>query len=366
LKPQRMAGIYKLPHQTNCSILLTAAMGASDFGQGYHECLACMEGCTSDNMQPAILGSWAFSPPLAVSNAYDMITMIEFLSVHQMAPFSLNGIWYKMRFEISRNSGKPWFVEAGPQVRGGVGPGEALQGKHVALFSDTELPSPDGQLVKGRWLALPSTRRPGDIGSCKRTCVGCEDFPQLAASGLSTGVLCSIDVGMDNNMGFVYRIHKSKDDQRVNYDGSEYMGTEWQINIHDTTTGGFYVLARVILEGNAAHNGIRNFASTHQHLGCSPCDAYYQATRVTGPFVLQPKNQHNHLSMKYDLQKSVGQNCAMHRVAGLGGYTVLYESGPTVWPQHVGRDEEKGVYQCNSKGQGQGNRTWRTGIKFIE
>merc|ERR1719356_783114 len=283
--------------------------------------------------------------------------MVEFMSIQQIAPFALNGLWHQMSVEISRGRSSPWFVEMGPQLRGGVAPGDALQGKHVAMISDTELPSPDGTLVKGRWLAMPSKRRPGDIGECKRACVGCDDYPQLSASGLSTGTLCSIDVGMDNGMGFVYRIHKTKDEQSVNFDGATYMGSEWQINIHDTTTGGFYVLARVILEGNAAHNGIRNFAATHQHLGCAPCDAYYQATRVTGPFILQPKNVHAHLYADYQLQQKVGTQCAMHRVSGLGGYSILYESGPTVWPAKTVRDKKQLIYQCDKSDL---NPSWKS------
>lgn len=340
---QTMAGLYKLPKQPKCSVLMDVNGGNSDHGSGFHECAACEEGCTNANRQAPIHSEWTFLPSLITEAAYDVAMMIEYPSVHQLAPFSANGVFYRMKFEIGRPSGNGYVGCMGPQVRGGVTLGDALNGRHHFEVRDTQMPSPDGVLVRGRWLALPGRRRPGDIGLCKRACLGCDQYPHLLSSGLASGTVCGVDVGVMNSQAFVYRFFQSVPEAEVEFDGAIYRGTEWEVNVRDTSTGAFYTLGRVVLEGHSKNIGMVGFAASHEHLGCAPCDAYYQAARVTGPFILVPQGVHRISRCDVDIKAT--PECGLSRVVGLGGLSLLYESGPGVWPASTNHST---VFKCNT------------------
>eukprot|EP00929_Paragymnodinium_shiwhaense_P012903 TRINITY_DN120780_c0_g1_i1.p1 TRINITY_DN120780_c0_g1~~TRINITY_DN120780_c0_g1_i1.p1 ORF type:complete len:585 (-),score=119.76 TRINITY_DN120780_c0_g1_i1:23-1777(-) len=341
-----MAGPYRLPQQPSCISLLGASSGSSDHGREKHKCAACEEACTYRTKQAPLHTSFNFHPKLESQNAMDMIMFVELSSISQLAPFSMNGIQYKMNFNIMRAPDSNAFRGVvGPVVRGGAADGESLAGQHYLEVKDTQLPSPDGMLVRGRWLALPGARKSGDLGSCVRACVGCDNYPQLRSSGLTTGVACKLDVGVDDGHGFVYRIRQSKAAAQVQFEGVQYDGAEWEVTVRDTVTEAYYVLGRVLLEGASEDVGIATFTATHEHLGCAPCDAYFQAVRVNGPYVLQPSRQHIMRSCEITAGAESGALCKLHRAVSLGGLTVLYESGPSVWPKApmTGR----AIYKCS-------------------
>jgi len=357
---QLMAGRDRLPWQpNNCTYFIDADAGDSDHGSQPHPlCEACRVPCTAGNGQAPIKTRWNFLPKLDVKPAFDIVMMVEFPNVQQLAPFSENGIFHKMQFEVSRMRGPGFGGYMGPQVHGGVGPGEALPGLHTFIVRDTRLPSPDGLLVRDRWLAVPGTKNPGDIGTCRRTCVDCEKHPEIMASGLDTGVMCTVDVGIMDGQAFVYQLRQSKGAQTVLHadrataspESLEYKGSEWVVTVRDTSTGAYYEVGRVVLEGTSADDGIKGFSAEHAHIGCSPCDAYFQAARVTGPFILSP-GMHQittcHSGPAWESAEHARYSrCDLHRVVGLGGYTLLYESGPGVWPASTKKDMAK-VYACN-------------------
>jgi len=339
--------VMRLPPQPTCSLHITPDMGESLYGNDEAlPCRACQEGCTDRNMQVPLETDWSFFPSMHDNNAFDLVAMIEFIRIEQLKPYSLNGVRYELNFALLQPAGggegcKPgdeggiatWRGHVGPQVAGGVPHISALNGRHRLEIRDTAWPNPDGSYVRGRWLVFPSSRSDGVVGNCRRECIGCDTYPQLLASGLSTGIACTIDLGIKNEMAFVYRVRLSKDRAEVWYDGNTYMGSEWQVDVHDTTNGEYYILARVVLEGTSSKIGISSVYGTYRHLGCSPCDAYYAAVRVTGPFVLRPKKIMTIEEAEFvplEPPKSNGSYCKRHRVSGLGGYSLLYESGPGV------------------------------------
>jgi hypothetical protein len=303
-------------------------------------------------MQSPTITKWTFNPSLDQegTGAFDMAMMVQLLNVHQLAPFSLNGIYHKMTFKLGLPGvgGAAFVGSMGPQVHGGSNPGDTLPGRHFFEIQDTALPSaPGARIAEGRWLALPSTKRPGDIGTCKRACVGCAANPELMTAGSSSGVDCGLSVAVQDGSAFVYRIHKSSDEETTEYDGVIYAGPEWVINVRDMNTGSVYTIGRFITEGFGPQHGIVDFSSSHEHLGCAPCDAYYQATRVTGPFVLRPAGVHyiQTAETAHPRETDTKDTCRMQRAVGLGGLGLLYESGPTVQAAERGSAPST-VYSC--------------------
>eukprot|EP00929_Paragymnodinium_shiwhaense_P001926 TRINITY_DN10212_c1_g1_i2.p1 TRINITY_DN10212_c1_g1~~TRINITY_DN10212_c1_g1_i2.p1 ORF type:complete len:458 (+),score=70.32 TRINITY_DN10212_c1_g1_i2:474-1847(+) len=341
-EPIAAVGSYALPGQPNCSLLASEGSGRSDHGLRDHACRACGEGCGMLNRQVPVKTSWRFKPPLSVLPALDLYTVLEFPSVDSLAPLPTNGLSHRWHFTIGRPDGPGFAGSMGPQVRGGVGKGEALFGEHGFEIKDTVPPAPDGSLVRGRWLALPGERRSGDIGSCSRKCVGCEDYPQLEGARLATGLVCKIDIAIGSGSSFVYRLRQSSESVPVLHDGDTYYGAQWDVNIHDASSGAFFVLGRVVLEGTSKANGVISFSSRHEPLGCLPCDAAFQAVRTAGPFIMVPKDVHSIKKCDVQLERTGGQGCAMQRVVGLGGLTLLYESGPGVSHDELA-DSSEGV-----------------------
>lgn len=332
-----VAGPYKLPHQPECTALARAFDGSSDHGMRKHKCAACEEPCSFRTKQAPIHTNWNFEPKLEELNIFDVAMYVEMSSVSQIAPFSMNGIHYKMNFEIQRTPKSQAFKGfVGPLARGGVAAEDSLYGQHYLQVKDTQLPSPDGMLVRGRWLALPGERVSGDIGSCVRSCVECDNYPQLRSSGLTTGVVCTVDVGIVDESSFVYRLRQSKPETSMAFQGSKYDGSEWEVTVRDVSTDAYYVVGRFFLEGASSTSGISSFMATHEHLGCAPCDAYFQSVRTAGPFVLNPKKQHFLKDAAVSAPATAqgeGGLCKLHRVVSLRGLTLLYQSGPAVWPK---------------------------------
>eukprot|EP00928_Gymnodinium_smaydae_P033808 TRINITY_DN24112_c0_g2_i2.p1 TRINITY_DN24112_c0_g2~~TRINITY_DN24112_c0_g2_i2.p1 ORF type:complete len:594 (+),score=159.31 TRINITY_DN24112_c0_g2_i2:178-1959(+) len=340
-----------LPHQPKCEVFAGLDDGVSDLGETEHVCTACEDGCTKLNKQMPMQVKWSIDPPLWRLNAMDVMVMVEFPKVTGVAPYTLNGIQHKINFDIGRKPrggrASPWRGYMATRLRGGAAPGEALPGQHIFTILDTEPPNLDGSVVKGRWLALPGRRVGGDVGVCKRACIECEDDPKLLAAGYANGAVCVLDVTVQNNQGFLYRLRQSSDGRSAAYAGGDYRGSEFELQVRDANNGNFYNVGRIVLEGNGPDHGVAFLDSRLEHLGCAPCDAYYQAVKVTGPFVLSPAGEHQIVSASsVDLRENgEGEDCGLKRVASLGGLTVMYESGPGVWPTEMGA-KEKGLYTC--------------------
>merc|ERR1719191_1921279 len=76
-------------------------------------------------------------------------------------------------------------------------------------------------------------------------------------------------------------------------EGASYTGSEWEITAEDLTNQQAVVtVGRVILSGNGPAFGISQMGQSHEHLGCVPCDLFYESVISAGPYILQPPNAH--------------------------------------------------------------------------
>jgi hypothetical protein len=308
-----------------------------------------VEGCTTSNKQRPINVNFKFLPPLEEKLATDIMMVVEFDSVDQVRPFSLNGVQHHAMVRIATKAVPPPLVksddpnckskvpsfkaEVGPQAYGGSYGADSMNGQHVFAIMDTILPAPDGSYVKGRWLALPTKKAPGHIGTCRRHCIHCDEYPELSEAGQSTGTICVAPVSITNRMKFAYRLYLKKGTSTVLYDGAPFMGAEWEVQIHDATTGSNYPIGSILLEGTSNKSGIADISGEHKPVGCAPCDAYYHAVQTTGPFILSPRGKHelqNAVEEPPDWKTDHDRTCFSNRVISLGGFSLLYESGPGV------------------------------------
>jgi len=329
---------WEIPFESECRVIMGETTGSSDHGSGVHSCSMCDQACNQQNKQKAIYTSWAFSPSLKEANLYDVETKIEWSSVARMRKYGANGIYQAMRFIWAKKAGelKRFGGYMGPQIKGDHG------GNHLYSVWDTHKPNVDGSSVLGRRLAVPAS----DPGACVRNCQDCGLHPELAAASLTTGTQCILPADMQEGQAFVYRIRMSNPSATSLFDGKTYRGTEWEVTVTDIQNGSAFVLGRVVLEGDTTSEGIEVWKNFHEHLGCTPCDAFYEKTTVTGPWILEPKGVHE---VKEGVVEPLdaSTSCRHYRVTSLSGLSLSIETGPGVTP-HANEGDRAQLFECDA------------------
>jgi hypothetical protein len=178
-----------------------------------------------------------------------------------------------------------------------------------------------------RRVALPAA----DPGHCKRNCNDCGLHPGVYET---TGVQCKLPVSKQDysaDVSYLYRLRMSNKDASVTYNDEVYKGTEWEVTVAidrgSSAPAETIVLGRVLLQGDTPTTGISTYKSFHEHLGCTACDAFYEQTIVTGPFMLE--GNHKVVSGSVEPLKSQYQ-CRRHREYHIDGLAVSIETGPGI------------------------------------
>jgi len=213
-----------------------------------------------------------------------------------------------------------------------------LKGRHLFSMWDTAKPS-----ESGRRLAIPAS----EPGSCTRNCNDCglEDLRHFRAAGLTTGTKCiSAYVEKVEGQAFVYRIRMSNATAEAQYDGTVYHGTEWEVEVLDLGKQTKFVLGRVLLQDDTGSEGIDTWKNFHEHIGCTPCDAFYEKTTIHGPFIINPSGLHT-ITAGYTHGLNAKYTCRLHREVALGDLGVQMETGPGVTPAS-GDTQKSKLFHC--------------------
>lgn len=146
---------------------------------------------------------------------------------------------------------------------------------------------------------------------------------------------------------FTYRLRMSNPEAESELDGKTYRGAEWELSVRDGNGDNEFVLGRVLLEGDTANEGIDRWRNFHEHIGCTPCDAFYEKTTVQGPSILQPEGVHR---IKRGFVQGIPSKftCRLHReVARDDGLTIQMETGPGVTPAPETDEPDGGtLFRC--------------------
>jgi hypothetical protein len=351
-----------IPSMPECTQDVTLEMGLSDYGSVSHSCSACQLNCTEENKQQAANVSFLFEPPLSTCNAFDVKAYANWSDINQLGCSDCEGkgLRHMFQFAFATNAGEGvtgyedkelgfegWM---GPEVIGGPrGSGSDFMGRHVFEVADTEEPSHsdncDAVNPPGRWLAIPGEIRAGETFTCKRICK--ESHP--CKCGRNTHMRCSAGIAMASSQIFSYRLRSIAESATGSLGGNSYVGTEWEVTAEDLTqTSPVMVVGRVILAGNAAIYGIKSLRQSHQHLGCVPCDLFYESTITAGPFIMDPVGVHALRSADGIPPALTSESCELFRISAIGGYTVKFETGPGLWPPFQVNDT---IFTCSHSGE---------------
>jgi len=346
-----------MPTMPTCTQDVTQEMGLSDYGSISHSCSSCQRNCTEENKQQATNLTWLFEPALSTCNAFDVKLYANWSSIDQLGCTNCEGKGIRHKFEMSfaTNAGegltgyedKALSFEAwmGPEVQGGPrGSGSDFSGFHVFEVEDTEEPSHsencDAANPPGRWLAIPGELRAGETFQCERYC---KRSP--CKCGRNTGMRCKAGIAMSSSQLFAYRVRSIAESATGTLDGNSYVGTEWEVTAEDLTQASpVMTVGRVILAGNSAVYGIKDLRQSHQKIGCVPCDLFYESTIISGPFIEDPVGVHVIRSADGQPPTLTSESCELFRISALSGFSVMFESGPGLWPPFEVNDT---IFTCS-------------------
>jgi len=350
-----------MPAMPTCTQDVTQDMGLSDYGSISHSCTACQRNCTEENgVKPSNI-SWLFEPSLAQCNARDVTYYLNLSNIDQLGCSECEGkgLKHKLEFTMATNAreGEAGYEDAdlgfdgwmGPEVTGGPrAAGSSFPGFHVIEVSDTEPPPRVRDCAvnaqsSGRWLAIPGEQRQGETFSCERICQKSE-----CTCSRNTGMRCTAPIQMGSRQVFAYRLRSIAESATGTLAGSTRSGTEWEVTAEDLTDSSpTMTVGRFILEGNAAQYGIKSLRQSHQHLGCVPCDLFYESTIVSGPFINDPPGVHVIRSADGQPPPLTAESCELFRMSAIGGTTVKFETGPGLWPPIQVNDT---IFTCDGAG----------------
>lgn len=355
-----------MPTMPGCVMDVHPDMGLSDYGRLDHSCTACQDTCTESSGQQPTRMSWLIEPALEDCNAFDVKFYTNWSNVDKLAckDCAGKGIRHKLEFDISSNAGdsvvtgtsghvQPLSFSGwmGPEIMGGpLAPRSAFAGKHVVEIADTLEPSHDQDCnhanLPGRMYAIPGHVKHGESFQCERICKGASCDSNTCKR--HTHVRCEATMAMNSKQVFAYRVRQSNTTAMGTLDAHLYPGTEWEISAQDLQDSTLppMTIGRVMLAGLGGEHGIKSLGQTHQHIGCVPCDLFYESTIVTGPFINIPHASHAVRSADGSPPDLTADSCELFRISALGGFAVRFETGPGLWPAYNVNDT---LFSCNHK-----------------
>jgi hypothetical protein len=150
--------------------------------------------------------------------------------------------------------------------------------------------------------------------NCHRHCQDCGLHPGWTNT---TGTQCGAPMDIAEGDGFVLRITRTAAVTTFEYpkghflNGSAWIVTAQRIRRHGipvTPPGPVMVVGRQFWEGT--FSGISRIGSFHEHIGCIPCEAFYESTIRRGPWIHAPVSREANVSYS----DSKHPYCKLHSV----------------------------------------------------
>jgi hypothetical protein len=294
--------------QPVCTIRLGDQAGSSDKGLPNSRCLACSQSCTAAKKQKAIYIPVDFSPSLTSFNAFSVQKNIFYRNVTRLALWGRNAIYDAAPIGFSGTRLGGYFGA----VMKAVG-GRKLELKLIFSIWDKNVKS------------VPASQPFG----CRRNCNDCGGI----SAGRTTGTQCSVSLGSAASVGenVTLRLYKRTAAATATWNNKSYPGSEWEIAYLRGGQTSWTVFGRMLLESTTG--GINRLNNFHEHVGCTPCDAFYENTVISIPEVLAPQNKH---VLKGVYSKAPAQaSCKLYRTVAIPNPSgpvplISIETGPGV------------------------------------
>ena len=280
--------------------------------------------CNQQTKQKAIYANFYNG---AIVGATDVIGDILWEDIDDLRRYGNRGLYnaFMLRFVEPSAGGY-----CGPQATGRGDPDV-----EQVLFSLWD----EGEYGNSNWLpALPMIDEADAAGnpgqpSCKRNCNDCAVHDGAVANDGSTGTQCKVFIPAYSGQRVRMRIRRVAQAQTVFAYGQSWEGDVWEVSVQDLNTGQGWLVGRQLLAGSFGGMRQSSMSAFYEHIGCTPCDAFYARTSRAGPWVLEPPGHEEKAytaTSTYTNSISRGFTCHNHSISSPrpGLYTI--ESGPGV------------------------------------
>lgn len=242
---------------------------------------ASADNCTGATKQKALYLQYIIDPPLSSVPATDISIETIWNSTMDMRRYGSNGVFAASTIHMTDGPGGYFGSQAdGDSAQGGL------------LFSiwdkESKGESPttncDGGVAPNATWCRSQHAFPLS-GTCRRHCLDCGLHPGWRNT---TGTQCSVPMLLRDGDSVTFRL------RRVNVTaviqnpvglGLVYNGSVWELTAA-LGNGSTVLVGRMLLE--ETFGGVARFGAFHEHIGCTPCAAFYESEVRRGPWISAP------------------------------------------------------------------------------
>lgn len=249
--------------------------------------------CTAATKQKALYLDYTFEPALKTNPAVDISAEVILNSTKAMREYGHNGIYAAHPIGSAGGGLGGYFglVVTANTSTGGL------------LFSvwDTRLkhmPPCQPNAPNATWCQHLHSFPYQDNGTCHRHCLDCGLHPGWRNT---TGTQCSVPMVLSSGDSVTFRLQRTIPKitlHNMSGFGLVYHGSVWQVTARISTYMGntsTVLVGSMFWEGS--FEGIDRFGAFHEHVGCTPCNAFFESEIRRGPILnavsRHPKPVHN-------------------------------------------------------------------------
>eukprot|EP00051_Salpingoeca_urceolata_P029130 m.6401 g.6401 ORF g.6401 m.6401 type:complete len:868 (-) comp2629_c0_seq1:146-2749(-) len=275
--------------------------------------------CNSTDKQKALYLEYEFSPPLKTKPATDITVAVNWTSVNAMRQYGANGVFAAHPFSTEGDGPGGYF---GSQADGNASKGGLVFSVWDAVRRPPLNPAEckDQGWPNATWCqhlhSFPLSPE------CHRHCLDCGLHPGWHNT---TGTQCSLNHSLQEGDQLRFRLFRSARNRSLTYQGHTYHGAEWTLTARLNGGPTKHVGVMLLQE---AYGGVDRFGAFHEHIGCTPCSAFYESEVRSGPWLSDGRN----VSIAFR-RKTVP--CELYDVHLLGSRVALVETGPGTGPNHT-------------------------------
>ena len=128
------------------------------------------------------------------------------------------------------------------------------------------------------------------VSSCHRNCNDCGLHPGWHNT---TGTQCSVHMELSEGDHIIFRLWQSSPNSTLQNPlgmGLNYHGAEWTLTAtNKSNPTQIWTVGKMLLEDS--YGGLTRFSAFHEHIGCTPCNEFYESEIRVGPYKIQPGNR---------------------------------------------------------------------------
>ena len=233
--------------------------------------------CTHSNKQTALYLDYDLEPSLKASPAVDVSIEHIWNSTADMRRYGKNGVFAAQPVGFANGLGGYF----GSQADADPSSGGLIFSIWDSGRKNGSASYPCSAAPNKTWCSrvhtFPLT------SNCRRHCLDCGLHPGWKNT---TGTQCNVPMELvEGRAHLKFRLYRSANTSVLRNPlgmGLHYIGSEWTLEASNATSGKMWTVGKMFFED--LHSGIIRFGAFHEHIGCTPCSAFYESEIRVGPY----------------------------------------------------------------------------------